>query len=364
MISVCVVQVDDFIGGFTECIDVFLTDKLGNFNIGTIICTKCDCTIQHELHITCTGCFLGSKRNLFGNIGSRDSKFSLGNVVVFNHDNLEIPGYFRIVIDQLTQTQNGMNNTLCLIVGWSCLTTEYNRNRTGWDVACFDLKVFVDDIQNIHLLTFVFMHSLDLNIDDGIRIDIDVLAFLHILSKADLVIVFDFIQTIQEPFVIVMVKQSFQLVCILSPFCTDHLIKQGCKSRVAVHDPSSECDAVGLVVELGWIDIIEWLEFLIFEDFRMQRSYPVNGVAEVHIHTCHVNSVVMVNNCKVRIAMVCSGYNVIQTFNDRHQLWYNFQHVVQWPLFQSFCQNRMVCIATYIGYDHGGFLECDAFIDQ
>ena len=40
----------------TEDDDVVVSDSVMNFDVCTVHCAECDCTVEHKLHITCTAC--------------------------------------------------------------------------------------------------------------------------------------------------------------------------------------------------------------------------------------------------------------------------------------------------------------------
>ena len=63
-----------------------------------------------------------------------------------------------------------MNNILCDYISRSCLCTENNGDWAGRFLACFDFKIFVNDIECIHLLSLILVKSLNLDIVDGVVI--------------------------------------------------------------------------------------------------------------------------------------------------------------------------------------------------
>ena len=72
-----------------------------------------------------------------------------------------------------------------------------------------DLVVQVHYVQNIHQLTFVLMQSLDLNIEDGMRIDFDSIMLLDVFCQTYFVLVFDIHELLQ----------SFLVICVNLQFC-------------------------------------------------------------------------------------------------------------------------------------------------
>ncbi len=63
-----------------------------------------------------------------------------------------------------------MDNILCNDVGRCCLCPEHGSDRRVRQLACFDLQIFVDEIQGVHLLAFVLMQTFDLDVENGVRV--------------------------------------------------------------------------------------------------------------------------------------------------------------------------------------------------
>ena len=63
-----------------------------------------------------------------------------------------------------------MDDIPCNNISRSCLRAKNKGQRTGRLFTAFDLQLFVDDIQCVHLLSLVLMQTFDLNIENGIGI--------------------------------------------------------------------------------------------------------------------------------------------------------------------------------------------------
>ena len=73
-----------------------------------------------------------------------------------------------------------MYDILCNHICGSGLGAEQKRKGTGRLLPCFDLQILVDDVERIHLLTLVFMHPLDLYIEDRVLVKIDTFVLFNI----------------------------------------------------------------------------------------------------------------------------------------------------------------------------------------
>ena len=63
-----------------------------------------------------------------------------------------------------------------------------------------------------------------------------------------------------------------------------------------MHQPSAEGDAVGFVVELFRIDVMEHLQLRGFQNLRMQRRHAVDRKAIVYIHVGHMHQVAVIDD--------------------------------------------------------------------
>ena len=150
---------------------------------------------------------------------------------------------------------------------------------------------------------------------------------------------------------------------ILDPGITDHAIDGFGQFRITHDTPSSEGDAVCLVVEFLRIDIIERLEFRIFEDFGMKLGNAVDGMREVDVDIGHMNTIILVNDLYKRLIVLL--FNIVsQRMNDRHQLRYCFFQIGLRPCFKRFSQNCMVGIAAYLADNLNCFFLFNALCFQ
>ena len=95
----------------------------------------------------------------------------------------------------------------------------------------------------------------------------------------------------------------------------------------------------------------------------MQGSNTVNGESVVDIHMCHVNQIIFVNDGYIFLWIFCFDF-LIQFFDDRYKVRNYIKKVVHRPFFQSFCEDGMVCVSTYFGYNLSSFVEVDSALCQ
>ena len=101
------------------------------------------------------------------------------------------------------------------------------------------------------------MHTLDLDIIDGIRENLHTLMLFNIRSERFLLVKLDLRDSVQYSFVIPVSHELIKLHCILFKAISDSLLQQLCQLSVAGHQPSAEGDAVCLIVKFFRIDTVE-----------------------------------------------------------------------------------------------------------
>ena len=116
-----------------------------------------------------------------------------------------------------------------------------------------------------------------------------------------------------------------------------------------MEQPPAESDSIRFVIELFRIDLIEIMQFIFLQDFRVQGGNAIDAEAIVDIYMSHVDGIVAVNDSDAFIGKFPS-YFIIQDLNDRNQGRDNFLQVRERPFFQCFCQNGMVRIGACLLY--------------
>ena len=195
-------MINNLVAGSTEDVDIIITHQFMDLDVGTILCTQSYRTVEHEFHVTGAAGFLGGQRDLLGNITCRNQLFCQGHIVVFHHDHVEVRADLRIVVHDFLQTQDQMDDILGDGVSRSGLGAKDYGNWCFRQVSFFDLQIFIDHIQGIHLLTFVLMQTFYLNIEDRVFIKSKSLGLFQIFGHRVLIILFDLQQTGKDFFLI------------------------------------------------------------------------------------------------------------------------------------------------------------------
>ena len=198
-----------------------------------------------------------------------------------------------------------MNDILSDIISRSSLCTKNESNRSLRLLAALDLQIFIDNIQRIQLLTLVLMKSFDLDIKNTVLINLDTSIFQNKILADFLRIRLNCKQLIQNLLVILESKQLFQLICIFLVSISDQRRDIFCKRLVTVHQPSAECNAIGLIIEFFRINLIELMQLRVLQNFGMKSSNTVDRESVMNIHMSHVNQIIAVNNSKILSRIFC-----------------------------------------------------------
>ena len=143
------IAVDDLFATLTKDIDVVVSDCFGDLHVCTVHGSESQGTVQHEFHVSCSGCLFGSKADLLREIAGRDHHFSSRDVVVFYKDELHPFGNFRVILDHLRKCEQSVDDVFGDNVRRSCLGTEDADQRNAWYMAGFDLQILMDQEQKI-----------------------------------------------------------------------------------------------------------------------------------------------------------------------------------------------------------------------
>ena len=227
-----------------------------------------------------------------------------------------------------------MNDILGKHIGRGCLGPEDIGHRPDRFFSSFDFQIFVDNIKGIHLLPFIFVKALNLNVKDCIRIQPDSLSRLHVGSQLLLAVHLDLSQPIKHLLTVLISEQLSQFIRILLKPVADGLGQKSCQLPVTAKKPSSEGNAIGLIVKLFGINLIKCIQFGVFQDFRVNRRHPVYGKSVVNIDVSHMHQAIPVDNPHLGIRIfLCRA--PIQFFYIRNKLGHHLFQIVKRPLFQS-----------------------------
>ena len=156
-----------------------------------------------------------------------------------------------------------MNYILSNCICRCSLCPEYNCYRCFRNISVFNVKIFIYYIQRIHLLSFIFVKSLDLYIIYRIIINNNSLLIIKILCKCSLIILLNIWQMLYYRCILCIWHKCFQFICIMLIPITYKLCYIICKLMVTVDKPSSECYTISFIIEFFRIKLIEIIKLCI-----------------------------------------------------------------------------------------------------
>ena len=89
-------------------------------------------------------------------------------------------------------------------------------------------------MEQIQQLSLIFVQSLDLYVEDGVRIYQDTVVILDVVTQTDLIVSLDLRQTFLYGVVIGILQQVFQTICILSEARSDQFFDQSIQLGVCL----------------------------------------------------------------------------------------------------------------------------------
>ena len=112
-----------------------------------------------------------------------------------------------------------------------------------------------------------------------------------------------------------------------------------------MEEPAAEGDAVGLVVELLGVEIVEVLELGGFQNFGVERRHAVDAEAIVDVDVRHVHKAVVVQDVDPRIVELLLD-PLVQRLDDGHDARRHSLEKGLGPLLQRFCQDGVVGVGA------------------
>ena len=183
----------------TKNVGVVVTYRVEDLDVGPIQGAQGESAVHHKLHIRSTRGLLAGHRNLLGDVSGRNDVLGRGDVVVVNKDDLDPTVDVLVVIDQTSHLVDEFDNRLSTDVTGSGLSAkDENPLRNVEAHVVLDAKVEVEHIEGVEQLTLVLVQSLDLDVKNSVRINLDALTLGYPSREVDLVSVFDLVDAVVD----------------------------------------------------------------------------------------------------------------------------------------------------------------------
>ena len=354
------VELLDLLGRGAKGIDVLVADKLGNLHVGTVERAQGQSAVEHELHVGGAARLLGGQADLLGDVSSGDHALGSGDVVVLDHDNLQVGSHVGVVCNPLGQRQDQVNDVLGDSVGRGRLAAKDDGDGMLRSVAVLDIEVLPDDVEREHLLALVLVDALDLDVDDGVGGNGHALLERHELAHDGLGLGLGGGQALKNIFVVNELGKLTQ-VAGAAPIGADHIVEQAGERGVGAMDPTAEGDAVGLVGELLGVDLVERMKLGILQDLGVQRGDAVDGEAKVDVHVGHVDGVVFVDDGDAWVVVLGLG-DLIELDDNVGDGRGDLLQAGERPLLEGLGKNRVVSVGDHGPYDGHGLVKLDVVL--
>ena len=144
-------------------------------------------------------------------------------------------------------------------------------------------------MQRVEQLTLVLVQSLDLHVEDGVRVDDDAVRLLDVGCETHLVGALDVGKRPQHVGVAHIAHEILELVRVREPAVPDELGDERRELRVRLRHPAAVSDAVGDVGELLGVHRVVVAEDVVLQDVGVQRADAVDGVRSDEAEIRHLD---------------------------------------------------------------------------
>ena len=362
-------QLGQLVLGGAEDVGVVRADGVEDLDVRAVQGPQGERPVHHELHIGRARGLLPGRGDLLGDVRGGDDVLGRGDVVVVDEDHLDAAVDVRVGVhhvgDRVDELDDGLG---ARVPGGRLRAEDEHAARRVQLLALFEAEVQVQHVEGVEQLALVLVEALDLDVENGVGVDLDPLALPHPRGEVDLVGALDLGEALQHR-VRVGVGEVPQDRQIAHPGVgTGDLVEQGGQAGVALLEPPARSDAVGLVVEALGPDGVPFLEGLALDDLRVQRGNAVDGVRGVAGDPRHPHGVAghgghVVDGALVQTAL---GHVATETAVDlAHDLGDAREEPVEdvdVPRLQRLGQDRVVRVREGAGDDLPGVLPAEVVV--
>lgn len=370
-ISTSIVEAKDLASVEAEDNDVVVANSFTDFNIGAVESAEGDGAVHHEFHIASARGFFGGSRNLFGNVGGGVNDLANGDAKVFNEDNLQLAVNGGVVVNEFGDGKNEADSFFGNVVARGSLSAEKVGGGRGIVRGVgFEFVVLPNDVEDVHQLAFVGVNALDLDIENGVGINVNAVVLFDVLGKADFANVLDFAKSFENALIVDGFIEKVELFGVTVPNAriNSGVDKVG-KFRICAHQPAAVSNAVGFVVEHTGPVFVKVVKGGTLQNVGVNTSNAVDGVRTHDRKARHVDKTVFNDrHCADFVDVIgvaCAYIFDVTTVNfvDDHinAGEEGFEHV-DWPRFQSFGHDRVVCVGASLAGDCPSFVPLKVVI--
>ena len=174
MIAAVILVVNDLLRAQSEDEGILRPHFLHDLHVGSVHSSQCGSAVQHEFHVSCSGCLLGGRGNLLADICRRKDDLRIGHAVVLDKDDLQLSVDAAVVVDHVPHGVDKLDDLLCPDVAGGCLRAEDKGPRIeGHLRMLLDLVVQIHHMEDVEELSLVLVETFYLHVKDGAGIYLD-----------------------------------------------------------------------------------------------------------------------------------------------------------------------------------------------
>ena len=179
-------------GGHAEQEDVVPAHLFADLDIGAVQGAEGHGAVHHQLHIAGAARFGAGERDLLADIRGRHQQLREGHPVVLQVHDLQLIPDRRVGVDFPGQVADEPDDFLSQIIPRGGFRAEdIGAGGEGHVRVVLKGEIGMEDVQGIQVLAFVLVQPLDLDVEQGLRIDHDAVCPPDVVGEAFLILPLD-----------------------------------------------------------------------------------------------------------------------------------------------------------------------------
>mmetsp|Transcript_25034 Transcript_25034/g.45315 ORF Transcript_25034/g.45315 Transcript_25034/m.45315 type:complete len:668 (-) Transcript_25034:335-2338(-) len=322
---------------------------------------------------------------MLGEFGRGDDGLGQGHVVVGQEVETKVLVGLGVVVDDVSNRRHKRDDALGHVVGGGGLAADdYDTGRRF--LALFrshilELLVLPDDGEQVQMLALVFVDALDLDVEEGIQIDVIAVQLLDDRSQLGFVLLLDGRPLLMKRLVVRELLKLADLGRLVDPgIGSKSLSDERRQIRIAVGQPPTGGDPIRLVLELGREELVKVVEDVVLDDVGVDGGDAVDLGATNHCQVSHIDKhLVLVPGVRVddghgldlllhlrrrHLGRVLGTHEaapaIVDGLDDLHVARKHFGHHLDRPLLQGLRHDGVVGIIQALLGDHPSLLPFQA----
>ena len=270
----------DLGGGHAKDNYILVADCVVNLNIRAVERAEGYRAVHHQLHVARAARLGSGEGNLLADVGGGHHIFSHGDVVVLHVDDLEPALDIGIVVDKIREGADETDYLLRHEVAARRFCAE--DIGVGREIARgirLYREIFREDVERVEMLALILVQALDLNVKDGVRVELDAGLRLDALCEVRFVGGLYLLYLREHGGVIFIFCKLREALGVIYELAADKVAEHRGQARVCLAEPAAVGDAVCDIAELVGREGIEVVEHAVLEYLAVESGDAVDAVA-------------------------------------------------------------------------------------